>query len=50
MDILDANVNTVSKAYSDSHLKMRAHTKNLKSPYLARRQVEAGVVMGGLYS
>ena len=32
LDILDANVNTVSKAYSDSHLKMRAHTKNLKSP------------------
>ena len=46
--ILDANVNTVSKAYSDSHLKMRAHTKNLKSPYLARRQVEAGGSNGGV--
>ena len=48
LDILDANVNTVSKAYSDSHLKMRAHTKNLKSPYLARRQVEAGGSNGGV--
>ena len=28
LDILESNVNTVSKAYKDSHLKMRAHTKN----------------------
>ena len=48
LDILESNVNTVSKAYKDSHLKMRAHTKNLKSPYLARKQVEAGGSNGGV--
>lgn len=48
LDILESNVNTVSKAYKNSHLKMRAHTKNLKSPYLARKQIEAGGSNGGI--
>jgi D-serine deaminase-like pyridoxal phosphate-dependent protein len=48
LDILESNVNIVSKSYKDSHLKMRAHTKNLKSPYLARKQVEAGGSNGGV--
>ena len=48
LDVVDANFNTVSNAYKDSHLKMRSHTKNLKSPFLARQQVNAGGSNGGV--
>ena len=48
LSIVDKNYKTVSDAYSNSHLKMRTHTKNLKSPFLARRQVEAGGSNGGV--
>ena len=37
LNIVDQNYKTVSEAYQSSHLKMRTHTKNIKSPFLARK-------------
>ena len=48
LNIVDQNYKTVSEAYQNSHLKMRTHTKNIKSPFLARKQVEAGGSNGGV--
>ena len=48
MDALESNLRVVAETYQDTPCKMRAHTKNLKSPFLARMQIEAGGTVGGV--
>ncbi len=48
MDALDNNLRVAADTYRDTACKMRLHTKNLKSPFLARRQIEAGGTVGGV--
>ena len=37
MDAYESNLQVVADTYRDTPTKMRAHTKNLKSPFLAHR-------------
>jgi D-serine deaminase-like pyridoxal phosphate-dependent protein len=48
LDALEHNFRLVAATYRDSHCKMRAHIKNLKSPILAHMQIRAGGTVGGV--
>ncbi len=48
LDALEHNFEHVAETYRDSHVKMRQHTKNTKSPLLARMQIRAGGTVGGV--
>ena len=50
LDALEGNFAHVADTYGDTVCKMRAHTKNLKSPVLARKQIRAGGTVGGVCS
>ena len=42
LDAVEHNFRQVAETYRDSEVKMRQHTKNTKSPLLAKMQIEAG--------
>ena len=48
LDAVEHNFAVVAETYRDSAAKMRQHTKNIKSPTLARMQIAAGGTMGGV--
>ena len=48
MDAYESNLRVVAETYRNTRTKMRAHTKNLKSPFLARLQIEMGGTVGGV--
>ena len=48
MDALENNYRVAATAYRDTVCKMRQHTKNVKSPLLAKMQMEFGGSNGGV--
>ena len=48
LDAVEHNFQAVADIYRDTECKMRQHTKNHKSPRLARMQIEAGGTVGGV--
>lgn len=48
VDALEHNYQVIADTYRDTECKMRAHTKNLKSPLLAHMQIRAGGTVGGV--
>ena len=48
LDALEHNFQLVADTFSDTVCKMRAHTKNHKSPVLAHMQMRAGGTVGGV--
>jgi 3-hydroxy-D-aspartate aldolase len=48
LDALEHNFGIVAETYRDTTCKMRAHTKNVKSPLLAHMQIRAGGTLGGV--
>ena len=48
LDAVEHNFRQVAETYRDSEVKMRQHTKNTKSPLLAKMQIEAGGTVGGV--
>ncbi len=48
LDALDHNFSTVSKMYDGKICKMRQHAKNIKSPVVLQRQIDAGGTLGGV--
>ena len=48
LDALESNYRVVSNTYRDTECKMRQHTKNIKSPLLAKMQMDAGGSNGGV--
>ena len=48
MDALENNYRVAAEAYRDTVCKMRQHTKNVKSPLLAKMQMEFGGSNGGV--
>jgi len=48
LDAVEHNFRVVADLYRDTDTKMRQHTKNTKSPRLARMQIEAGGTVNGV--
>ena len=48
LDALESNFALVARTYADTVCKMRQHAKNIKSPVIALKQIEAGGTMGGV--
>ena len=48
LDAVEHNFQVVADTYRDTECKMRQHTKNIKSPRLAKMQIEAGGTVGGV--
>ena len=48
MDALDHNYETVASTYKDTVVKMRQHSKNIKSPAIANIQIRKGGTVGGV--
>ena len=48
LDALDHNFSMVSKMYDGKVCKMRQHAKNVKSPVVLQRQIDAGGTLGGV--
>ena len=48
LDALEHNFQVAADTFRDTACKMRAHTKNLKSPVLAHMQIRAGGTVGGV--
>ena len=48
LEVVEANYRAVADEYRDTECKMRQHTKNVKTPALARMQMEAGGTVGGV--
>ena len=48
LDAVENNYGVVAETYRDTVCKMRQHTKNIKSPRLARMQIDAGGTVGGV--
>ena len=48
LDALEHNFQAVANIYRDTECKLRQHTKNTKSPRMARMQIEAGGTAGGV--
>ena len=48
LNAVENNYQAVADIYRDTATKMRQHTKNTKSPRLARMQIEAGGTVGGV--
>ena len=48
LDALESNYRVVSNTYRDTVCKMRQHTKNIKSPFLAKMQMDFGGTNGGV--
>ena len=48
LDALDHNYSHIASLYSDTVCKMREHAKNVKTPAVLRKQIEAGGTVGGV--
>ncbi len=48
VDALENNFRVVADTYRDTACKMREHTKNIKSPFLAKMQMDFGGSNGGV--
>lgn len=48
LDALEHNYEHIANLYSDTACKMREHAKNVKSPAVLRKQIEAGGTVGGV--
>lgn len=48
LDAVEHNFQVVAATYRDTVCKMRGHVKNLKTPVLARMQIQAGGTVGGV--
>ena len=48
LNAVEGNFAAVAETYRDTHTKMRQHTKNIKSPRIARLQMEIGGTVGGV--
>lgn len=48
LDAVENNFSAVADMFRDSSAKMRQHTKNIKSPRLARMQINYGGTVGGV--
>ncbi len=48
LDALEHNYGHIASLYSDTVCKMREHAKNVKTPAVLRKQIEAGGTMGGV--
>ena len=48
LDAVEHNFRVVADTYRDTECKMRQHTKNIKSPRLAKMQIEIGGTVGGV--
>jgi 3-hydroxy-D-aspartate aldolase len=48
LDAVERNFSVVADTFRGSSAKMRQHTKNTKSPRLARMQIDAGGTVGGV--
>ena len=48
LDALDHNMATMAEYYRDRSAKLRAHSKNHKSPAIAHRQIRRGGTVGGV--
>lgn len=48
LDRLEHNYKLMADTYKDSSVKLRAHMKNVKSPVLAKKQIETGGTVGGV--
>ena len=48
LDALDHNFAHIAHLYADTACKMREHAKNIKTPAVLRRQIEAGGTVGGV--
>ena len=48
LDALDHNFAHIAGLYADTVCKMREHAKNIKTPAVLRRQIEAGGTVGGV--
>jgi D-serine deaminase-like pyridoxal phosphate-dependent protein len=48
LDAVEGNYRAVADAYRHTECKMRQHTKNVKSPPLARMQIQAGGTVNGV--
>ena len=46
LDSLEHNFQTIANIYRNTDCKMRQHTKNTKSPRLARMQISTGGTVG----
>lgn len=50
LEDLEHNFRRMAEVYRDSDVKLREHTKNIKSPLVARMQMRIGGSMGGVCS
>ncbi len=48
LDALDHNYGFVSQLYADTACKMRQHSKNIKTPAIMQKQIDAGGTVGGV--
>ena len=48
IEALDHNFSVVSEMYDGKVCKMRQHAKNIKSPVVLQRQIDAGGTLGGV--
>ena len=48
LDALEHNFNHIAEIYSDATCLMREHAKNIKTPAVLRKQIEAGGTVGGV--
>ena len=48
LDALEHNYNHIAGLYADTVCKMREHAKNVKTPAVLRKQIEAGGTVGGV--
>ena len=48
LDAVENNFRVVADTYRDTECKMRQHTKNIKSPRLARMQIDTGGTLNGV--
>ena len=48
LDALEHNYEYIASLYADTACKMREHAKNVKTPAVLRKQIEAGGTVGGV--
>ncbi len=48
LNALDNNFRVIGKTYKNTTCKMRQHSKNIKSPVVAQKQIRAGGTVGGV--
>ena len=48
LDAIEHNFNVIAETYRDTECKMREHSKDIKTPLLARMQIRTGGTVGGV--